>query len=173
MIRFIGTLLQLQSIMTAHSQWLSPTRSSPYWTTSYSSIATSHEWRITVHTFNFRERQIHSDEWFTTFFFITSNRPKCRTVPLLSCSLSRESVFSDLLLSNDSFIVIRCSGNLCLPKRYLANAHIPSQYKYLQRTQKGRMFIPLIYVYSDDTSAPRTTERRMINWLVINKLENI
>jgi hypothetical protein len=36
-IRFIGTSLQLQSIITAHSQWLPNTRSIPYWTTSVSS----------------------------------------------------------------------------------------------------------------------------------------
>jgi hypothetical protein len=41
MIGFIGTSLQLQSIMTAHNHWLSNTRSIPYWTTSvFSSTAT-------------------------------------------------------------------------------------------------------------------------------------
>jgi hypothetical protein len=34
MIGFIGTSLQLQSIITAHNQWLSKTRSIPCWTTS-------------------------------------------------------------------------------------------------------------------------------------------
>jgi hypothetical protein len=39
MIGFIGTSLQLQLIMTAHNNWLSTTRSIPYWTTSvFSSI---------------------------------------------------------------------------------------------------------------------------------------
>jgi hypothetical protein len=32
MIGFIGTSLQLQSIMTAHNQWLPKTRFIPYWT---------------------------------------------------------------------------------------------------------------------------------------------
>jgi hypothetical protein len=37
----IGTSLQLQSLMTAHNQWLSKTRSIPYWTTSvFSSTVT-------------------------------------------------------------------------------------------------------------------------------------
>jgi hypothetical protein len=41
MIGFIGTSLQLQSIMTAHNQWLPKTRSIPYWTTSvFSSTVT-------------------------------------------------------------------------------------------------------------------------------------
>jgi hypothetical protein len=39
MIGFIGTSLQLQSIITAHNQWLSKTRSIPYWTTSVLSSA--------------------------------------------------------------------------------------------------------------------------------------
>jgi hypothetical protein len=34
MIGFIGTSLLLQSIITAHDQWLSGTRSIPYWTRS-------------------------------------------------------------------------------------------------------------------------------------------
>jgi hypothetical protein len=41
MTGFIGISLQLQSIMSAHSQWLSKTRSIPYWTTSvFSSTVT-------------------------------------------------------------------------------------------------------------------------------------
>jgi hypothetical protein len=39
MIRFIGTSLKLESIITAHTQWLSKTRSIPYWTTSIFSPA--------------------------------------------------------------------------------------------------------------------------------------
>jgi hypothetical protein len=39
MIGFIDTTLRLQSIITAHSQWLSKTRSIPYWTTSVFSFA--------------------------------------------------------------------------------------------------------------------------------------
>jgi hypothetical protein len=45
---FIDTSLQLQSIITAHNQWVSRTRSIPYWTTSvFSSTATNDERRIT------------------------------------------------------------------------------------------------------------------------------
>jgi hypothetical protein len=44
MIGFIGTSLQLQSIITAHNQWLSKTRSIPYWTASvFSSVVTNEE----------------------------------------------------------------------------------------------------------------------------------
>jgi hypothetical protein len=39
MIGFTGTLLPLQSIMTAHNQWLSKTRCIRYWTTSVFSSA--------------------------------------------------------------------------------------------------------------------------------------
>jgi hypothetical protein len=38
MIRFIVTSLQLQSITTAHNQWLPKIRSIPYWATSVSSF---------------------------------------------------------------------------------------------------------------------------------------
>jgi hypothetical protein len=41
MIRFIDTSVQLQSIITAHSQWLPKTRSIAYWTTNvFSSTVT-------------------------------------------------------------------------------------------------------------------------------------
>jgi hypothetical protein len=41
MIGFIGTSLQLQSIITAQNQWLPKTHSIPYWTTSvFSSTVT-------------------------------------------------------------------------------------------------------------------------------------
>jgi hypothetical protein len=54
MIAFIGTSLQLQSIMTAHSI--------PYWTTSvFSSTVTNHERRIRTHSFYCLE-QCLSDE---------------------------------------------------------------------------------------------------------------
>jgi hypothetical protein len=50
MIGFIGTSLQLQSIMTAHNQWLSMTCPIPCWTTSvFSSIVTNAERRVTDH----------------------------------------------------------------------------------------------------------------------------
>jgi hypothetical protein len=53
MIGFIGTFLQLQSIITAHNQWLSTTRSIPYWSTSVSSsTVTNDERRIAAHTLN-------------------------------------------------------------------------------------------------------------------------
>jgi hypothetical protein len=114
MIGFIVTSLQLQSGMTAHNQWLSTTRSIPYWTKSvFSSTATTDERRTTAHTLNSLERR---SRFTNELSFITSRRPEykapCRTVPLLFCPLSRESVFSDLLRSNDSFVAIRCSRNV-------------------------------------------------------------
>jgi hypothetical protein len=85
MIGFIGTSLQLQSITTAHNQWLFTTRSIPYWATSC--------------------LLFHFDKWRTT----------------VHCShIEFKSVFSDWLLSNDSFVAIRCSGNV-IPEPLLSN----------------------------------------------------
>jgi hypothetical protein len=51
MIGFIGTSLQLKSIITAHNQWLPTIHSIPYWTTSvFSSTVTDVE--INAHTTN-------------------------------------------------------------------------------------------------------------------------
>jgi hypothetical protein len=50
-IGFTGTSLQLQSIVTAHNQWLSKTPSIPYWTTSvFSSTVTNDKRRIPDHS---------------------------------------------------------------------------------------------------------------------------
>jgi hypothetical protein len=50
MTGFIGTSLQLRSIITVHNQWLSETRSVPYWTTIvFSSTVTNDERRTTAH----------------------------------------------------------------------------------------------------------------------------
>jgi hypothetical protein len=62
MIGFIGTSLQLQSIMAVHNQWLSTTRSIPYWTTSvFSSAVTNHKRRIPAHTLNCLERRLSEE----------------------------------------------------------------------------------------------------------------
>jgi hypothetical protein len=62
MTGFIGTSLQLQSVMTAHNQWLSTTRSIPFWTTSvFSSTVTNGEWRIPAHTLNCLEGRLPQD----------------------------------------------------------------------------------------------------------------
>jgi hypothetical protein len=53
MMGFIGTSLQLQSLITAHNQWLSETRSIPSWTTSvYSSAEANGRWIISAHILN-------------------------------------------------------------------------------------------------------------------------
>jgi hypothetical protein len=59
MIVFIGISLQLHSILTARNQWLSTTRSIPYWATS---VFPSTEWRIHAHTLNCFDRRL-SVEW--------------------------------------------------------------------------------------------------------------
>jgi hypothetical protein len=51
MIGFISTSLQLQSVITAHNQWLLTTRAIPYRTGSvFSSTVTNEERRITAHS---------------------------------------------------------------------------------------------------------------------------
>jgi hypothetical protein len=51
MTRFIGTYLQLQSIIIAHNQWLPKTYSIPYLTTSvFSTIVLNDERRISAHS---------------------------------------------------------------------------------------------------------------------------
>jgi hypothetical protein len=53
MIGFIGTSLQLQSIMTAHNQCLPTTHPIPYWTMSvFFSTVMNDERRISAHTLN-------------------------------------------------------------------------------------------------------------------------
>jgi hypothetical protein len=59
MIGFIGTSLQLEPIITAHNQWLSTTRSIPYWTTSvFSFTVTNDERRFTAQSFSCLERSL-------------------------------------------------------------------------------------------------------------------
>jgi hypothetical protein len=63
MIGSIDTSLQLQTITTVHNQWLSMTRSIPYWTTGvFSSTVTNDERILLAHTLNFLKRRL-SDEW--------------------------------------------------------------------------------------------------------------
>jgi hypothetical protein len=100
MIGFIGTSLQLQFIMTV--QYMTVYDSFILcWTTSvFSSTVTNDEWRITAHKLSCLERRL-SDESLLRMNYdsvITSrwpeNRSPYRTVPLLLCSLSRESVLA-------------------------------------------------------------------------------
>jgi hypothetical protein len=95
----LALLLQLQSIMTAHNQWLSMTSSIPCWTTSvFSSTMMNDESLLTHWTL----LQMNYDS------FITSRQPEYR------------SPYPTVLLL---FCVIRSHGNLCLPNRCLANGH--------------------------------------------------
>jgi hypothetical protein len=56
-------LLQLQSLITAHNQWLSATRSIPCWARSvFSSRVTNDERKIPAHTLNCLEGRL-SHEW--------------------------------------------------------------------------------------------------------------
>jgi hypothetical protein len=143
MIGFIGTYLQLQSIMTAHHQWPSKTRSIPFWTTSvfsstltnliliYESVTfsvsvvrwlTLHSW--TRHSLTNDERRItaHSRMNLADFCIIsrrTDYKSPCHTIRLLFGF----SVF------------IRCSGNLLtepLPSNGLFRVYsLPQESAYL------------------------------------------
>jgi hypothetical protein len=61
-IGFIGTSLQLLSILTAHNQWLPATPSTPCWTTSgFSSTVTNDERRLPAHTLNCLQGRLSHD----------------------------------------------------------------------------------------------------------------
>jgi hypothetical protein len=61
MIGFIVTSLQLQSIITAHNQWLSTTRSSPYWATNvFSSTVTNDKRKRMAHPLKSSQSQSQS-----------------------------------------------------------------------------------------------------------------
>jgi hypothetical protein len=117
---WIGTSLQLLPIITAHSQWFPKTCSVPCWTTWVFSTVTNAESLLTPWTAFWLLLRMNHDS------FITSRGPEykspCRPVPLLFCSFSRESVFSDLPPTNDSFVAIRCSGNV-ITEPLLSNGH--------------------------------------------------
>jgi hypothetical protein len=92
MIGFIGTYLQLQSIMTAHSQWLPETHSIPHWTMSVSSSTVMNDERRT------------SPEWILLSIHVSSLYKFMRTR-------------IDITISNSSryCVLIRCNGNVLLP----------------------------------------------------------
>jgi hypothetical protein len=105
MIGFIGTSLQLQSTITAHSQWLSTARSIPCWTTSvFSSAVTNDERRIIVHTLNCL--------WFLTSL---TNDECSRFTNELSFIISWRSEYR----SPVNCPPVCCHENLCLATCYL------------------------------------------------------
>jgi hypothetical protein len=145
MIGFIGTSLQLKSIMTVHNQWLSTTRSIPYWTTGvFSSAVTNDERRIIAHTLNSLNSYWTPNKEFLTnesleftneLPFITareSNRDhRLQGFHYCSSWMRRLGNVHEPLPSKMGNSV---SGSTIpafrrlLPNRCLANGHIPSQY---------------------------------------------
>jgi hypothetical protein len=105
MIGFIGTSLQLQSVITSHNQWLSKICSIPCWTTSVFSSTVTNE--------NSLFTRWAPSEWITTpvwrisrftneLSLITSRRPEYRTPPLkVNCP------------------PVSCHANLCLAILYI------------------------------------------------------
>jgi hypothetical protein len=92
MIWFIGTSAQLHSIMTAHNQWRSKTRSVPYCTTSvFSSTVTNDNRRIPAHTLNCLDRRL-SDESTAFYNFhaavIKATASKSSIIVFLECVVS-------------------------------------------------------------------------------------
>jgi hypothetical protein len=136
MIGFIWTFLQLQSIITAHNQWLSKNRSIPYWTTSVfssavtdlvmiyesvtSSTATACEWlpyecRMTAHSrteLTSRRTQItisySSSVISLSWKHVLASR--CLSMDFRFCSLMRELVFGKQLASNGLPFWLHYSG---------------------------------------------------------------
>jgi hypothetical protein len=126
MIGFTGTSLQLQSIMTAHNQWLSKTRSVPYWTTSvFSSAVTNDERRITGHTMNcLLTSELRLPNEFCRAF---SSCPPFIT----SCGPNRDHLFQQFTLLREpcaNSAATLCftipAFRRCIPNRCLANGHI-------------------------------------------------
>jgi hypothetical protein len=126
MIGFIGNSLQLQSTMTAHNQWLTTTRSIPYWSTSvFSSIVMNDERWITAHTLNSMNDESLATEIYLTE--LTSRCPEYRSPPQTVPSFCYY-LFCPLLRNNRGPTVDCVTSRMCFPKRCLANGHIPSQY---------------------------------------------
>jgi hypothetical protein len=69
--------------------------------------------------------RMNSDSFITSSHHASVTMSSSSSVILF---LTLESVFNDLLPSNGSFVALRCSGNVSLPKRCLANSCIPSEY---------------------------------------------
>jgi hypothetical protein len=101
---------QLQSIMTAHNQWLSTTRSIPYWTTSvFSSIVTNSERRISWTELTSRRTEYKSPCLTVPLLFpVSSVATKRVSIPWQRLEFSkrvrcRENMFTELLLSSRLF----------------------------------------------------------------------
>jgi hypothetical protein len=82
MIGFIGSSLQLQSIMTAHNWWLSTTRSIPYWTPSFfcvTDLVLIYEW-VTSSPSVVRWWTLHSWtlKYWTAFWILLRNESLLR-----------------------------------------------------------------------------------------------
>jgi hypothetical protein len=115
------------------SQWLSNTRSIPCWTTSVISLTVSNgERRITAHTLNSCLKNVLLIyEWtlFYNFGGATERAPSWN-----NSSYSPVATWMSLLIfvTAETYVnpwqrfdqLLRCSGNLCLPNRRLANDHI-------------------------------------------------
>jgi hypothetical protein len=98
MIGFIDTSLQLQSIMTAHNQWLSKTHSIHCWTTSvFSSTVTSEHWIALNDVCLANDESLATEISWTE---LTSRQPEYRSLILLSFILSVATKRSSLLPSN-------------------------------------------------------------------------
>jgi hypothetical protein len=140
-IYFLTLLLQLQLIITAHNQWLSETRSIPYWTTSvfsstvtdlvliYESVTSAsivrllplHSWTLNSLT---NEWIVQSQSYFTTggarplethdqrFFFQLNS---CGNSPYITSSLTRRWV---------------CLLWICLAFRKMYISHITCYWKF-------------------------------------------
>jgi hypothetical protein len=135
MIGFIGTSLQLQSIMTAHNQCLCMICSICYWTMSvFSSILMNDEVRISAHTLNsLNDVCLMNRHFLSAWPLISASSYPWKLVgacmyPCKSFVGTKTCLWECWLLSNRGPTVDCITLRICLPKRCLANGHIPSQY---------------------------------------------
>jgi hypothetical protein len=131
MIAFIGTSLQLQSIMTARNHWRSMTRSIPCWTTSiFSSTVANHESRLTHWSpaeWRFSDETL---ECTNELHFINVRDPN-REFDYCSSWMRCLKNVREPFVSGSPILAFR----LRLPSRCLANGHIQSQCSVLQNVR--------------------------------------
>jgi hypothetical protein len=94
----LAFLLQLESMIPVHNQWLCKTRSITYWTTSVFSFYCD-EWRTNNYC------SLSRMNWTNSFMALGrteyTSRSPCLTVPLLFCySVAAEAYFSEPLAGN-------------------------------------------------------------------------
>jgi hypothetical protein len=131
MTGFTGTSTHLQSITTAHNQWLLTIHSTSYWTTSVFSSTLTNEESLPIEI-----------SWTELTSKRTEYKSPCLTVSLVFCSSvfirCQVNVLSDLLLSNGDPTVECVASIMCLQKHCLAMVY--SGFQALWHTRHRNAF---------------------------------